>query len=290
MFCGGSPLDLTTTINELDGGLTIACDADGSGQCSFVQSTLQTLFGQNGLGLSGCTFGECVSTATIASLSADGGSGTVANESDSLSAGVIAGLAVLAAFVLFALALLVWGLFAQRRARRRTPPSSLSSNDKQVALSAVGLRFTDVSYSLSMRSDVLAKAIDHMRGVRTTSSKAAPPPTPVTPSEEGQAAASKKRERLVLDGISGEVAPGSMLAILGPSGSGKSTLLDVLARKRKRGRIGGSVTAIAPHGASASVGYVDQNDVLPATSTVREALMFAAQLKLGEAVTKREKE
>ena len=41
--------------------------------------------------------------------------------------------------------------------------------------------------------------------------------------------AGKKKEKKVLQGVSGHLAPASLLAIMGPSGSGKTSLLNVLA-------------------------------------------------------------
>lgn len=98
--------------------------------------------------------------------------------------------------------------------------------------------------------------------------------------------------RQILNDLTGSIAGGRLLAILGPTGAGKSTFVDLLAGKRKRGRRTGAVEIALPQGAKARkclVGYVDQHDVLPATSTVREALMFAAELKLGEDMSRAEK-
>ncbi|PKU71334.1 ABC transporter G family member 25 isoform X2 [Dendrobium catenatum] len=89
-------------------------------------------------------------------------------------------------------------------------------------------------------------------------------------------------ERTILDGITGQVASGQLLAVLGPSGSGKSTLLTILAG-RLPGRHGGSVLA---NGRPASrsifrrIGFVPQDDVLYPHLTVRETLTYCAMLRL----------
>lgn len=76
------------------------------------------------------------------------------------------------------------------------------------------------------------------------------------------------------------------MAIMGPSGSGKTTLLNALAHRNPsfRGDFAGS---IAVNGAAVSItvfqsisSYVEQEDALIGSLTVRETLDFAARLSL----------
>jgi len=77
---------------------------------------------------------------------------------------------------------------------------------------------------------------------------------------------------------------GEVCALLGPSGSGKSTLLNVLARRTvsSGAKIEGSVLV---NGANPSLpsfrqlsSYVEQDDALIGSLTVRETMNFAARL------------
>lgn len=89
----------------------------------------------------------------------------------------------------------------------------------------------------------------------------------------------------VLNNVSFGINSGQMLAIMGNSGSGKTTLLDVIAcRTEGGGLISGDVylnnvarTSTMVRGCSA---YVRQDDRLLPHLTVKETLMFVAQLKL----------
>ncbi len=47
--------------------------------------------------------------------------------------------------------------------------------------------------------------------------------------------------KALLDGITGSVKPGEVMAIVGASGAGKTTFLDILARREKRGTTSGSI-------------------------------------------------
>ena len=98
--------------------------------------------------------------------------------------------------------------------------------------------------------------------------------------------AGKKKESVVLDGVSGDIAPKQVLAIMGPSGSGKTSLLNVLAGRlpsAKHASLSGSVRInghdLTAHAAQLSA-YVEQQEALFALSTVRETLWFTAQLRL----------
>ncbi|KXS11308.1 hypothetical protein M427DRAFT_73054 [Gonapodya prolifera JEL478] len=88
----------------------------------------------------------------------------------------------------------------------------------------------------------------------------------------------------ILDGISGCVGAGEICAIMGGSGAGKTTFLDILARRHKSGVVTGEILV---NGASMpleeykrSIGFVDQEDTLIETLTVRETITYSALLRL----------
>lgn len=99
-------------------------------------------------------------------------------------------------------------------------------------------------------------------------------------------------ERTILNGVSGLVRPGEMLAMLGPSGSGKTTLLTALG-----GRLGGAALsgAITYNGRPFSssmrrnLGFVTQDDVLYPHLTVAETLLYTALLRLPRSLSRSEK-
>jgi ABC-type multidrug transport system ATPase subunit/ABC-type multidrug transport system permease subunit len=90
--------------------------------------------------------------------------------------------------------------------------------------------------------------------------------------------------RPILEGITGCVRPGQVLAIMGTSGAGKSTFLDILARKRKRGLVGGTTLVNGREVSDADfrnvIGFVDQEDTLMSTLTVYETILYSALLRL----------
>ena len=84
----------------------------------------------------------------------------------------------------------------------------------------------------------------------------------------------------ILGPVSLEVARGSLVALMGPNGSGKSTLLRVLSGIARP--TGGSATWDQEATASAvqSLGYVPQRESVHDRLTTREALRYAASLRL----------
>lgn len=90
--------------------------------------------------------------------------------------------------------------------------------------------------------------------------------------------------RKILDGISGRVKPGQVMAIMGASGAGKSTFLDILARKDKRGTVTGTSLVngreVSDNEFRKVVGYVDQEDTLMPTLTAYETVLYSALLRL----------
>lgn len=93
--------------------------------------------------------------------------------------------------------------------------------------------------------------------------------------------------KAILNGVSGTVLPGQFLSIIGASGAGKTTLLNYLSGRlisknlEKRGTVFvNGVDRDHIKGFSAYSAYVQQDDILFQTLTVRECLEFAAKLKL----------
>ncbi|CAA2956338.1 ABC transporter G family member 14 [Olea europaea subsp. europaea] len=99
------------------------------------------------------------------------------------------------------------------------------------------------------------------------------------------------KEKTILNGVTGMVCPGEILAMLGPSGSGKTTLLTALGG-RLAGRLSGKITYNGqPFSGSIKrrTGFVAQDDVLYPHLTVFETLLFTALLRLPKILTREEK-
>ncbi|KAJ8555256.1 hypothetical protein K7X08_012752 [Anisodus acutangulus] len=103
---------------------------------------------------------------------------------------------------------------------------------------------------------------------------------------------SSTKEKTILNGVTGIVCPGEMLAMLGPSGSGKTTLLTALGG-RLSGKLSGKITYNSQPFSGAikrRTGFVAQDDVLYPHLTVTETLLFTALLRLPQSLSREDKE
>ncbi len=93
-------------------------------------------------------------------------------------------------------------------------------------------------------------------------------------------------------GVSGSVQRGQMCAIMGASGSGKTTLLDILYGTAKVGHKEGLIFVNGEPITSLSrlAGYVPQEDTLLSRLSVREHLLYGAELRLPETMPRLQKE
>lgn len=102
----------------------------------------------------------------------------------------------------------------------------------------------------------------------------------------------KGKPRRLLDDVDGWVKPGTLTALMGVSGAGKTTLLDVLASRVTMGVVTGEMLVDGRErdsGFQRKTGYVQQQDLHLATSTVREALNFSAILRQPKSTPHKEK-
>ncbi|XP_058191492.1 ABC transporter G family member 14 isoform X2 [Rhododendron vialii] len=104
-------------------------------------------------------------------------------------------------------------------------------------------------------------------------------------------ATSSSKEKTILNGLTGMVCPGELLAMLGPTGSGKTTLLTALGG-RHTGKLSGKITYNGqPFSGSIRrrTGFVAQQDTLYPHLTVTETLLFTALLRLPNSMANDEK-
>lgn len=272
-FCGSGSVNLTPTINNLAGPATVSCM--GEGKCQFKQATLNGMFGPTGLTLDSCGIGECVRQYVVDQAL---GISVAKGDSGSLSGGVIAGLAVVGAILLLIVLTVIWGLIRRSKARKAAGEGSLFKHG-----AGVGVAWSGVGYEVQSHGRGLyGTVISWLRGTATPRRKKAQ-------SEDGSRVGPNGGQVILRD-VCGDLPPGGFCCILGPSGAGKSTLVDILAGKRKTGKVQGKVAYLNDLDRHVKVGYCDQSDVLAPTSTVFETLKFAACLRLPENVPKAVKE
>lgn len=100
-------------------------------------------------------------------------------------------------------------------------------------------------------------------------------------------------DKPVLKNLNGEFKARELSVIVGPSGSGKSTLLNLLSGYNSKNvsgvvKVNGSLRdpKLFRHTSS----YVMQDNLLHPLLTVREAMSFSANLKIGKEMSAEEKE
>ena len=100
-------------------------------------------------------------------------------------------------------------------------------------------------------------------------------------------------DKRILNNVHGIARPGELLALMGPSGAGKSSLLDCISGRNGDVAAGSSVSVNgqpwSKHMKRFS-SYIMQDDLFYKTITVREHLMFQAQLRMGKTFSKEQYE
>ncbi|KAF5633056.1 ATP-binding protein cassette [Fusarium sp. NRRL 52700] len=103
-----------------------------------------------------------------------------------------------------------------------------------------------------------------------------------------------KQPKAIVDNVEGIVEAGEICALMGPSGCGKTTLLNVLARRPTNAssveaevNINGSHLSLAEFREVSC--FVEQEDALIGSLTVRETLEFSSRLASSSSLSKRER-
>ncbi|KPI44025.1 ABC transporter G family member 12 [Cyphellophora attinorum] len=104
-----------------------------------------------------------------------------------------------------------------------------------------------------------------------------------------------KQPLSILTSSYGLVAAGQVLALMGPSGSGKTTLLNALAHRvaASNAQVAGDIMMDGQRANRTMLrqasSYVEQEDALIGSLTVRETVDFAARLSLGQTISSAER-
>lgn len=96
-------------------------------------------------------------------------------------------------------------------------------------------------------------------------------------------ATQENQYKSIVDGVSANMPSGSLTAIIGGSGSGKTSILNTMSHRMSGTRLKTSGSVLyngSPKLATIRSAYVMQQDILIPTLTVRETLLYAAELRL----------
>ncbi|KAI6650413.1 ATP-binding cassette sub-family G member 2 isoform X2 [Oopsacas minuta] len=100
-----------------------------------------------------------------------------------------------------------------------------------------------------------------------------------------------KKKKQILTNVNGKMCTG-LNAILGPTGSGKTTLMDILAARKNKRYLQGTVLIDGqptPKHFKYMTGYVTQDVHLHDMMSIRESIYFSANLRLPSHVSSKEK-
>lgn len=150
----------------------------------------------------------------------------------------------------------------------------------------ITLKFMDISYRIKLDNKSTSGGSNNFIKMFSSSSG------PTSSSDIENQTAVIHQERTILNGITGMVSPGEILAVLGPSGSGKSTFLNALAGRLHGHTYTGTILANnrkLTKQVLKRTGFVTQDDVLYPHLTVRETLIFCALLRLPNSLNRKEK-
>lgn len=242
-MCGGGQLDITHTINNLNGELSLECPiSNASSSCNLKTETIKALLGPNGFTLTNCHFGECIQQSVVEMKRKL----LYHQEDNSLSTGLIIGIVIIIAVIAALLALVLFGFWQQHQARHPRHPSLPLGSEGAARLVWQDLRYvlepkgSSSAVYRRLRSTVGPKSRSksfHLRMPSVASTGNHP-----LPDEKGEAVRSpslsidtqtpipllsthqdcnRHQPKVILRGLSGAVEPGTMMAILGPSGAGK---------------------------------------------------------------------
>uniref|UniRef100_H2Z6M6 ABC transporter domain-containing protein n=1 Tax=Ciona savignyi TaxID=51511 RepID=H2Z6M6_CIOSA len=100
----------------------------------------------------------------------------------------------------------------------------------------------------------------------------------------------KIKGKQILHDVSGTAHPGKVLAVMGPSGSGKTTLLNVLGGRIKCSRCQATIgNQPLTKRTRRNISYVLQQDIFFPNLTLLQTLSFAADLRLPEHLSQKDK-
>ena len=102
------------------------------------------------------------------------------------------------------------------------------------------------------------------------------------PTVEARSVAVDAGPKRILHPTSLRIAPGELVAVIGGSGAGKSTLVRALAGVRPPSEGAVLLDDVSVERRRHDIGYVPQADIVHGDLTVREALSYSADLRLGD--------
>lgn len=281
-ICGGGSTDISKAVAEVTGQTKITCPYNSSLEstsirplsCNLYLNSLKTLV-PKGVTIDKCVFGECQPQRYNPSLKAV--------QLTSVNGPGVAAIVIIASIFCSIIGGLVIAKYLQIVAQCKSQP---------LVRAGVHVQFRDITYSAGYSSyELWKRRLFHGRRNPNLTEQVL---QNVTSDSPKAALAKKTSTKHILHGVSGDVYPGQLLAVMGATGSGKSTLLDILAGKTKSGIVGGEIkvngVTLTPHELGRISGFVDQEDIHLATVTVREAVLFSALLRLPESISRKEKE